>query len=1047
MTRRELIRRLYPRLQERQHRDGDVRYYGMAEIKRFLKNHPGCAQVWVDHSPEAHLTEEATVPLKLPRFLQSQLDSQTYFANATRPSDQVCAILRFAASHLSTTPGSSFPTLFRGIENSDDSRSFCVFAYLDIEMASRKYSIAELKQLKDAKVSSVLLDKLNDNTEIRDVVRRNSIAKFQRPKRADEGMLSSSTDSEEQIVFKGKRLNRIPINNLDGETQWSYRGRNASERNSNEPIAAPTGLDAQQNEGFQRFFKAVVSPTHVRVTAGGRIVPNTRGTTSPTAKWDSERAGHDSDSSDLTKKANQDDAAANHSVSDHQPTPVTAMPPMMLQPMAHPMYAGIPPMYAPMPVFPMANGMPLPYGLPQAQLQPGSDVSSAHSFAFRSEKLDESQSRMASATTDHEDKKVKPAPIKISVPEHFDQNRPYFLNGNLYYPGSGPLPVQGQSTPITPYFGGLPVHPSITRVASTGQPSPMLPMTSPYGLMSPTFASHLGAEVPNAPQSDTKSVTTPRATNAKTHMTSIKPSQITNSQLATLRSQLKYFEDQLQYNKHQIDERATQDQVQSLHKTIENFEETYKRQLKFEQSMRPEDEKNEANTGQNPVQVRSPSTPGFNQTFPNGISHMDTASSTPGLTKSFPIGTSNVDPAKSTQPQHSQMMAEQLRQKSNADRRLRVGINSSRNTDTSEALGALEAHLMQSRKTSLPTRAAMAPIFEPKSETPSVQDPSDFSSVTDATVAVQSPWELPTVPTSDLNTPYLVGQLPLGMSVATARPSDYTYLRELSDEEKRARHVYWGGISVKGSGLPKFDGKDFYPPSPIKSQEKSTMAARLDTARRVEKSEDPFNMGQSTENSRSTKNARKLSHAVPIINPETMARENLDVTPKAGTNSSVRSSLDSEKLRKTVREKPQSSPTKTSMATANEGMQSFNVRRALDRSSKGSSNDLWQSMMKKGPTNGPATLSSVSSMTANGYLPQFAGHAAASLSPAITNTNSSLCNLSGMKADNDSATQQPKMEKTGENRPPITHEEIIADLNKRVFRDAEQRGLISSNWH
>jgi hypothetical protein len=104
-------------------------------------------------------------------------------------------------------------------------------------------------------------------------------------------------------------------------------------------------------------------------------------------------------------------------------------------------------------------------------------------------------------------------------------------------------------------------------------------------------------------------------------------------------------------------------------------------------------------------------------------------------------------------------------------------------------------------------------------------------------------------------------------------------------------------------------------------------------------------------------------------------------------------------------------------------------------------------MMKKGPTNGPATLSSVSSMTANGYLPQFAGHAAASLSPAITNTNSSLCNLSGMKADNDSATQQPKMEKTGENRPPITHEEIIADLNKRVFRDAKQRGLISSNWH
>ncbi|ETS78957.1 hypothetical protein PFICI_08810 [Pestalotiopsis fici W106-1] len=1026
MTRKELIRRFYSRLQSWQHRDVAVRKHGMAEIKKFLKNHPGCAQVWVDSVPEAHLTEEATMSLQLPRFLQSQLDTQAYFANAVRPSEQVCVTLRFAAAHLSTSQGCSFPTLFRGVENDDNQRSFCVFAYLDIEMASRKYSIAELMELKGANVSSVLLDKLNGNTDIRDVVRRNSTTKPHRPKRADDGTLSSSTDSEEQIVFKGKRLNRHPINNLDGETQWSYRGRNASERNSNEPIAAPTGLDAQQNEGFQRFFKAVVSPTHVRVTAGGRIVPNTRGTTSPSAKWDSERAGHESDSSDLTKKVNQSETVATHSISDQQPTPATVIPPMMLQPMAHPIYAGISPMYAPMPVFPMANGMPMPYGLPQSQLQSGSDVSSTPGLPFRSEKQDESQSRMANPVTDQEDQKTKPGPIKISPPEQFDQNRPYFLNGNVYYPGSGPLPVQGQPTPITPYFSGVPVHPSVTRIASTGQPSPMLPMSSPYGLMSPGFVPHVGAEVTNTPQSDAKSVATPRVTTTKTHMTSIKPSQITNSQLTTLRSQLKYFEDQLQYNKHQIDERATQDQVQSLRKTIESFEETYKRQIKFEQSMRSEDETIETTTGLTqgppPVQVRTPSTPGFN--------------------KNFPIGTSHMDAARSTEQLHSQTMIDQLRQKSYADRRLRVGINCSRNTDTSEALGALEAHLIKSKKTSLPTRAAMAPIFEPKSETPSVQDPSDFTSVTDATLAVQSPWEQPKIPT-----PYLVGQLPVGMSVATARPSDYTYLRELSDEEKRARHVYWGGISVKGSGLPKFDGKDFYPPSPVKSLENSILTTRPDTTRRTEKSEDPFNMGQAMDISRTAKSTRKISHAVPIINPETMARENVDVTPKAGTNAGMRGNMDAEKLRKAVREKPQSSPTKTSMATVNEGMQAFNVRRGLDRSSKGSSNDLWQSMMKKGPTNGPATISSVSSMTANGYLPQFAGHAAASLSPAITNANNSLCNLPGMKADNDNATQQPKMEKMGENRPPTNHDEIIADLHKRVFREAEQRGLLNSTWH
>ena len=67
--------------------------------------------------------------------------------------------------------------------------------------------------------------------------------------------------------------------------------------------------------------------------------------------------------------------------------------------------------------------------------------------------------------------------------------------------------------------------------------------------------------------------------------------------------------------------------------------------------------------------------------------------------------------------------------------------------------------------------------------------------------------------------PYLVGVLPQGIHISEARGSDFVYSRPLTDAEVRARHLYWGDAprsALKGSGLPKFDGKDFYPPSPVK---------------------------------------------------------------------------------------------------------------------------------------------------------------------------------------------------------------------------------------
>jgi hypothetical protein len=65
--------------------------------------------------------------------------------------------------------------------------------------------------------------------------------------------------------------------------------------------------------------------------------------------------------------------------------------------------------------------------------------------------------------------------------------------------------------------------------------------------------------------------------------------------------------------------------------------------------------------------------------------------------------------------------------------------------------------------------------------------------------------------------PYLVGTRPEGVHENEAQNMDLHYPRPLNSEEIRARYLYWGkAVNSSCSGLPKFDGKDFYPPSPSK---------------------------------------------------------------------------------------------------------------------------------------------------------------------------------------------------------------------------------------
>ncbi|EXJ55580.1 hypothetical protein A1O7_08508 [Cladophialophora yegresii CBS 114405] len=62
----------------------------------------------------------------------------------------------------------------------------------------------------------------------------------------------SGSSQEEVIVYQGNRVAKLP---------------------ERQPTVPPSGHSAQKDEGFARFLKKHSSPTHQRVTTGGRVVP------------------------------------------------------------------------------------------------------------------------------------------------------------------------------------------------------------------------------------------------------------------------------------------------------------------------------------------------------------------------------------------------------------------------------------------------------------------------------------------------------------------------------------------------------------------------------------------------------------------------------------------------------------------------------------------------------------------------------------------------------------------------------------------------------
>lgn len=597
-------------------------------------------------------------------------------------------------------------------------------------------------------------------------------------------------------------------------TEWKYRGRSGSEVTHNEPVSAPTGLVAQQNEGFQRFYKAVVSPTHVRVTAGGRIVPNTRNPVSPTAK-------HTKDDDSTTSGHHQPEpvpAPAPASAAAPKPfMPVMGMPHPM--PFYYPGYASMPPIH-PMSGMPMPMVPPgFPYPMPMPNMAAPVNTQDLSNKENQTKKTDDGVDKSATAGA-HPTK----TGVELSPPEQFDHSKPFMYNGQQWifpmyptpYPGYMGMPPPGYPGPGVP---GAPMMmpPSMAMPPMMGPMRPMAAQPPP------------GAAIPAPSVTASARHATPQPP-SKPPISSIRPSQITRKQIDGLRSNLKYHEDQLQYNKHQIDEKDMENKIEMLLADIERFERVFKAQADYEEKHYPKSAKVKEDASSSGDRSSAPST----KTSQSQSEESKESKAT--------VTTMNSRPS----------LRKQERSRDS------VGVNSNKSSTASYNFDEpgqerLMNILNPGRGSKLPSGAALAPVFQPRSVSAltehitngqsqnwqSAQDGDEITQeqleatekrlLTAGNKARSLSQQVQDLTYSEsrghsprgheyLGAPYLVGTLPNGANAYSTHRMEYEYNRKLTDQEVQARHLYWGKAPRSVSqGLPKYDGRNFYPPSPVKN--------------------------------------------------------------------------------------------------------------------------------------------------------------------------------------------------------------------------------------
>ncbi|PHH49817.1 hypothetical protein CFIMG_006076RAa [Ceratocystis fimbriata CBS 114723] len=599
---------------------------------------------------------------------------------------------------------------------------------------------------------------------------------------SEDGSISDShlrkpLDSQDGPLMKSKNLfhgGRMRQSSGDSSQSYMHSHQHAHVNPQTQPplhantheFRAPPTLAAQKEEGFQRFYKAVVSPTHVRVTAGGRIVPNTKPPASPTPKFARE------------KEINLDGQA--------QGRPSTGVP-------HNPFYPSFPSStFAPHPLFGfpapgmMALPFPSPYGLGVPGAMPGPipgimPKAKASTSSSSDQNDQQSPNGMSSAACD------STANEQPDAFRYMPQNR--WMNpwgGQFSYgvpgmmPGAGyvPSPFMGAAM-SPPGFYGMPGMAAAQQSTTTSRQrsGTMSAFTSDSSVLA---SSALKAPL-NPPVS------------------SIRPSQISKAHLDSLRTNLRRVEDQLKYNMHQIDVPLMEQRAAEIRDAIKGLEEALPSQLEFEELHYPK------------IETRS--------------KIKSTASAHPS---SAPL--SRKESRRIRSDSHKQPLAAKGARsfKSNAMR----NTSSESESNTNHSNGKLAT-------SSSSSMAPTAPPFKPqntehKTSSGGSIEPVIFIDATEASEPVKKASAAPSRPVSSssrLSTggsstveslkktvkPYLEGELLPGMDEKNAMKNGFHYRRPLTEEEVRARHLYWGRAPQSAlRGLPKFDGKDFYFASPPK---------------------------------------------------------------------------------------------------------------------------------------------------------------------------------------------------------------------------------------
>ncbi|PFH57534.1 hypothetical protein XA68_14902 [Ophiocordyceps unilateralis] len=981
ITRSRRAKRILRCLSAAQHEDHVLSYSTTPLIRyNLLHDYHRCVQVSVELGGPA---DRLAVPFSfgaLPRFLQSQLEAQK-IADGSRLLLRLAPLLTFVQAHLPRFDRSrAFPTLFIW-HSRENHRSYLFFAFVEIRMVSKTYTARELLRLRKASAGKEfydrLVEKLRKEQGLGDIHRMPS-------------RVSLPLIEEEEVDAPAKSdpglSKTIATRQLDGtDAEWKYRGRIESEEDVAHPICGPAGPSAQKDEGFQRFYKSVVSPTHVRVTAGGRIVPNTRGSSSPTAKWPKDRAAGDGGLLGRNPSREQ---------SDQGPIPIP-QPPFGA-------FSTMIPGFAPA----MAPGMSVPFHMMPWHLgvNMGGTFSMIHPhMAAMSGNMPGSVSSAASTKSDKhsESGNVENVnSVRISPPEHFDHSRPFFCNGQWMMPSGPamvPLGVPSMAGFPMPLAGQAVMHPRYG----------MHPMMHLHAMRSdPSLSSH-AAPSPNAP---------PFVEAAHPPISSIRHSEITKRQLENLRSHLRFIEDQLLYNKHQIDERVMEQQTQVLRHQIHLFEKNLEAQLTIEEGQSPQADSNEESAG--------------SDSSIDGLgSRSLAASDARSRNEAQDVLTSRDDTPQARVARSLDRAAAQHSPSATAP---------AKSLPLKSAMKKPRPAEHVKKTSSLPVSAALAPPFQPR------VDGAAGPATTDFAVCASTPMTASDSSGGDTEAKEDAGRSNFGTILQhsydhlAAEGGDYALGHDLMDDELRARDVYWGDAPRSlPSTQANFGGRALHQSSPVKADSSTSDAAsspvrqhfrvpggnvESDYSLAVAKADsDPFQVIVRATQRPYRGNATQSEELPRIELPVTPTPPSAKKTPRQGASPAGRSYDDFRKaLTGSVRATGDYSENKSSSDSGDDSNLLFKGRKSAPPNRNKNPNDILQSMLKKGKSSGAAIPGTVSSMTAQGVLPNYAGHATASLTPAIANAPVSPQRGSSRKpaGSGDAGSAASQDEEKAENRPP-----------------------------